>query len=145
MAENAPQNLGNHARYDPIFHFFALPVVILTVIAAVVHVVQRPSWFAGWLIIFSVAIVVITIKARGYALKVQDRLIRLEERERLYTLLGDSLRARIEELTEAQLVGLRFASDGEIPGLVQETLAKNLSKADIKKRIKSWRPDYFRA
>jgi hypothetical protein len=54
------------------------------------------------------------------------------------------LRARIGELSEAQLVGLRFASDAELPGLVEETLAKKLSRAQIKKSIKVWRPDYFR-
>jgi hypothetical protein len=144
MAENAPQDLANHARYDPLFHFFALPVVGLTVIAALIHAVQRPSWFSGWLVLFSIAIVVVTIKARSYALRVQDRLIRLEERERIVSLLAERLRPRVAELTEGQLIGLRFASDGEIPALVEETLAKQLSKADIKKRIKNWRPDSFR-
>jgi hypothetical protein len=75
---------------------------------------------------------------------VQDRLIRLEERERLASLLPEPLRLRLGELREGQLVGLRFCCDGEIPGLVQETLTKNLSQADIKKAIKVWRADNFR-
>ena len=84
------------------------------------------------------------MKARLYATKLQDRIIRMEERQRLYGLLPETLRTRIGELSEGQLVGLRFASDAELPGLVEETLAKKLSRAQIKKSIKVWRPDYFR-
>jgi hypothetical protein len=144
MAEKVPQNLANHARFDPLFHFFALPVVMLTVIVAVVHLVQRRNWFSAWLVVFVVAMVIVTLRARLYALKVQDRLIRLEERERIAGLVSEPLRSRIGELTESQLIGLRFASDAEIPALVQETLNKKLSRSDIKKAIKNWRPDYFR-
>jgi hypothetical protein len=144
MSEKAPQTLANHARFDPAYHFFALPVIALTVIAAMVHLVQHPSWFNGWIVLFVIAVATLALKARFYALKVQDRIIRLEERERLAGLLVDPLRSRIRELTEGQLVALRFACDTEVSSLTQETLSKNLSKADIKKSIKSWRPDYFR-
>lgn len=126
------------------FHFFALPVALLTVMVTVVHCLHRRNWFSEWLVIFSIAVVVLTFKARLYAIKVQDRAIRLEERERLARLLSDPLRSRIGELSPSQLIGLRFASDGEIPVLVEETLARKLSKADIKKSIKVWRPDDFR-
>jgi hypothetical protein len=144
MAHPVPQTYSNHARWDPPFHFFALPVILFTVIAAIVHCVQRPSWFSAWLILFSAAIVVVTVKSRFYSLKAQDRIIRLEERLRLTGLLADPLRGRIGDLTESQLVGLRFACDAETPGLVEESLSKKLSQSDIKKAIKVWRPDYFR-
>lgn len=144
MAEKVQQNLANHARFDPLFHFVALPVVFLTVIVAIVHFVQRRSFFSAWLVVFVIAMVIVTVRARMNALKVQDRLIRLEERERIAGLVSEPLRSRIAELTESQLIGLRFASDAEIPGLVKETLDKKLSRADIKKAIKNWRPDYFR-
>jgi hypothetical protein len=144
MANPVPQSYANHTRWDPPFHFFALPVILLTVIAAIVHCVQRPSWFSAWLVLFSIAIVVLAVKSRFYALKAQDRIIRLEERERLLALLNVPLRNRIAELTEAQLVGLRFACDAEIPGLVEESIGNKLSQADIKKAIKVWRADYFR-
>jgi uncharacterized protein DUF6526 len=144
MANPVPQNYANHTRWDPPFHFFALPVILLTVIAAIVHCVQRPSWFSGWLIVFSMAIVVVTVKARLYALKTQDRIIRLEERERLLSLLTDPWRSRVGELSEAQLISLRFACDAEIPALIEASLAKKLSQRDIKKSIKVWRADDFR-
>jgi len=144
MANPVPQTYANHTRWDPPYHFFALPIILLTVIAAIVHCVQRPSWFSAWLVLFSIAVVVLAIKARFYALKAQDRLIRLEERERLLALLTDPLRGRIGELTESQLIGLRFACDSEIPALVEESITKKLSQGDIKKAIKIWRADYFR-
>lgn len=144
MAEKMPQNLANHIRLDPPFHFFVLPVTALTVIAAVVHVVERPSWFAGWLVIFATAMVVLALRARQYALKVQDRVIRLEERLRLGGLLPETVRFRIGDLSEAQLIGLRFASDAEVPAIVQQTLQNQLSKTEIKKAVKAWRPDYWR-
>jgi hypothetical protein len=144
MAEKVPQSLANHARFDPPFHFFALPVVFLTVIVAIVHFMQRRNFFSAWLVVFVIAMVIVTVRARMNALRVQDRLIRLEERERIAGLVSETLRPRIAELTEGQLIGLRFASDAEIPALVQETLNKKLSRSDIKKAIKNWRPDYFR-
>jgi len=144
MANPVPQNYANHTRWDPPFHFFALPVILLTVIAAIVHCVQRPTWFSGWLVLVSTAILIVTVKARLYALKAQDRIIRLEERERIVSLLADPLRSRVGELTEGQLIGLRFACDAEIPVLVEASLAKKLSQNDIKKSIKVWRADDFR-
>jgi len=144
MASPVTQNYANHVRFDPLFHFFALPVVGLTVIAAIVHAVQRPSLFSIWLVVFSAAVVVVTLKARLYALRVQDRLIRLEERERLEKLLTGPLRSRIAELTERQLIALRFCCDAELQGLVQQTVEKNLASPDIKKSVQVWRPDFFR-
>jgi hypothetical protein len=81
---------------------------------------------------------------RGYALKVQDRLIRLEEGLRMARILPEDLKARIPELKPDQCVGLRFASEGELADLVRQALAENLGSEAIKKRIKVWRPDEFR-
>jgi hypothetical protein len=144
MAEKVPQSLSNHTRFDPPFHFFVLPVFAITVIIAIVHLVQYPSLHAAWLVVFMLAATVAAVKTRTYALKVQDRVIRLEERLRLAILVDKPLRTRIVELTESQLVGLRFASDAELPGLAARALSEKLSKAEIKKAITQWRPDYWR-
>jgi Family of unknown function (DUF6526) len=151
MAEKVPQTFANHTRFDPAFHFFALPVLLLGLLLALVHFFAhitegdfRDHFHAFLLIVLAIALLVLALKERAYALKVQDRVIRLEERLRLAMLLPEPLRARIPELTEAQLAGLRFASDGEIPKLVERTLKEKLSRADIKKAIQNWRGDYWR-
>lgn len=144
MAEKVPQSLSNHTRFDPPFHFFVLPVFAITVIVAVVHAVRYPSLHAVWLVVFILAATVAVVKARTYALRVQDRIIRLEERLRLAILLDKSLRAHMTELSESQLVGLRFASDAELPALAARALSEKLSRAEIKKAVTQWRPDYWR-
>ncbi|MBZ5685679.1 MAG: DUF6526 family protein [Acidobacteriia bacterium] len=96
------------------------------------------------LILLAVAMLTLVLKVRLYALKVQDRIIRLEERLRLTQLLSEPLRSRIPELTEGQLIGLRFASDAEVPKLVERALSEKLQRKDIKKAIQNWRPDYWR-
>jgi Family of unknown function (DUF6526) len=144
MSENAPQAFANHARLDPPFHFFLFPVTAITLLVTLWNLIQHPSPLAAWLVVVLLAAVVLVLKCRLYALKAQDRVIRLEERLRLSTLLPESLRPRIVELTESQLIALRFASDAEIPSLVEKTLSGKLSAAEIKKAIVNWRPDYFR-
>jgi Family of unknown function (DUF6526) len=144
MAENTPQSFANHTRYDPAFHFFILPVFALTVVWSVAHLVRHPGLHAAGLFVFLTAAAVAAFKTRTNSLKVQDRVIRLEERLRLAALLPEPLRSRIPELTEDQLVALRFASDGEVSKLVERALNEKLSRADIKKSIQNWRPDYWR-
>jgi len=144
MADLVSQNFSNHTRYDPPFHFFVLPVLVITLIATIVQLIRWPSLNSAWIVVFMVAAVVALFKIRLYALKVQDRVIRLEERLRLATLLDESLRPRIGEFTESQLVGLRFASDAELPALAARALSEKLSRDEIKKAVQQWRPDYWR-
>jgi hypothetical protein len=151
MAETKPQNLANHTRWDPPFHFYILPIFALALILTLVHFFAhithgdlRDHIHAFLMILLAVAFLMLMFKVRLYSLKVQDRVIRLEERLRLTQLLSEPLRSRIPELTEDQLCGLRFASDAEIPKLVERTLKENLKRADIKKAIQNWRPDYWR-
>jgi hypothetical protein len=144
MAEKVPQSFSNHTRFDPPFHFFVLPVFAITVIIAIVHLVRYPGLHSAWLVVFAVAATLAVLKARQYALKVQDRVIRLEERLRLAILLDKPLRARMGELSESQLVGLRFASDAELPALAARALSEKLSRVEIKKAVSQWRPDYWR-
>ncbi len=144
MAEKSPQTLANHARFDPPFHFFVLPVFLITFLASIVFLVRHPSIHSGWLVVLSFAALLAMFKIRQNALKVQDRVIRLEERLRLASLLPETQRHQIEQLSEGQLIGLRFASDQEVPALVARAVAERLSRADIKKAILIWRPDYWR-
>ena len=144
MAERSPQTLANHVRIDPPFHYFVLPVFAISWIVSIVFVIRYPGLFHIWVAIFNTALVVATVRFRQYALKMQDRVIRLEERLRLASVLPDSLRPQIVKLSERQLIALRFASDQEVATLVEQTLSANLSSADIKKSIKNWRPDYWR-
>ena len=141
------QSYAHHTRWDPLFHFFAIPVFAIAVIWSIVRLFrhfQLHPISSVLLVILLIAALVVVLKSRLNALKVQDRVIRLEERLRLASVLPQPLRSRIPELTEAQLIGLRFASDGELPGLVERALNEKLSQDDIKKSIKSWRPDNFR-
>jgi hypothetical protein len=144
MANASPQNLSNYKRYDPLFHFFVLPVFAISLIAAIVHLVRRPGLHSAWFVVVLIAAMVAIFKIRLYALKVQDRVIRLEERLRLASLLDPALRPRIAELTVSQLIALRFASDGELPALAARALNEKLAAPEIKKAIRQWRPDDWR-
>jgi hypothetical protein len=144
MAEPSPQTLANHVRLDPPFHYFLLPVFAISWILSVVFLVRHPGFLHFWIVIFNTALIVAVIRFRQYALKVQDRVIRLEERLRLASLLPDSQRPKIAKLSEGQFIALRFASDAEVAALVERTVSANLAPADIKKAIKNWRPDYWR-
>ena len=151
MAETKPQTLANHTRWDPPFHFFVIPIFVLGLILSLVHFFAhitesdvREHVHAVLLILLAVAFLVLAFKERLYALKVQDRVIRLEEQLRLMRLLPEPLRSRIPELTEGQLCGLRFASDAELPKLAERAMNEKLSRADIKKAVQNWRPDYWR-
>lgn len=138
------QTYSNHTRFDPPFHFFVIPVFAITLILAIVHLVRRPGLHSVWMLVAMAAAVVAVFKIRLYALKVQDRVIRLEERMRLATLLDESMRPRIREFTESQLIGLRFASDAELPALAARALSEKLSRDEIKKAVQQWRPDDWR-
>ncbi len=147
MAEKSQieaQNFVNHKRNDPPFHFFMVPVAIISVIAAIVQLVRFPSLASAWLLVVAIAATVAVFKIRLYALRVQDRVIRLEERLRLVSVLPEPLRSRIGELSGSQLIALRFAPDAELAGLVDQILQKKLERNEIKKAVVSWRADYSR-
>jgi len=151
VSQNAPQTYANHTRFDPLFHFFLAPVFILGLVLSLVHFFYhfresdfRDNFHSFLLVVLAIAVFTLVFKVRLYSLKVQDRIIRLEERLRLTQLLSEPLRSRIPELTEDQMVGLRFASDAEVPNLVERALNEKLKRREIKKAIQNWRPDYWR-
>jgi hypothetical protein len=144
MADTKPQSYANHARLDPPFHFFLGPLLIISVIVSIISLVRHPGLDSTLWLLLAVGLFFTAGKARSYALKDQDRIIRLEERLRLAMLLPEAAKPRIAELTEPQLVALRFASDAELPALAMRALNEGLDKKQIKTSIQSWRADNFR-
>ena len=139
------QSFKNHGKFVPLYHFFALPVLLINV------GVQLYWWIKlGFAHFFSVlmaaALFLGVLYARLFALRVQDRLIRMEEKLRYERVLSEELRWRADELTVDQFVSLRFASDEELPQLMRKVLDDKLTERKaIKALIKNWRPDYLRA
>lgn len=145
MAEPA-QNYKNHAKTVPLFHFVAFPLLFANLVWAVWRVAQAPSVDTIIATGTAVALVLVFFFARLFALKVQDRVIRLEMRLRLRELLPIGLHPRIVDFTPEQLVALRFASDAELPDLAQAVLRDHItSKKTIKLMIKDWNADHLRA
>ena len=144
MADATTQSFANHTRLDPPFHLFLLPLGLVAIILSVIRIIRDPSIGSILLVVLAIGFVMIAAKTRAYALKVQDRVIRLEERLRLAMVMPEAGRARIGELTESQLIALRFASDAELPGLAMRALNEGLTSKQIKTAIQSWRGDYFR-
>jgi hypothetical protein len=144
MSKSEPQNLKNHTRFDPPFHFGLLLVLVANLVFAVFHVLHHRDIASAWFLVLSITAIIVIGKLRQYPLKVQDRVIRLEERLRLQALAPEEWHAQICRLTEDQLIGLRFASDDEVVELAKKALEENLSRKAIKERIKNWRADNFR-
>ena len=143
----AEQNFANHTKMVPLFHYFVLPVLILNFAWSIRHWVKAGFSLDAFIgILTAVAIVMLAFFARIFALSVQDRVIRLEERLRFEKLLPPDLRARIDEFTRGQLVALRFASDAELPALARKVLDERQTDAKtIKQMVRNWRADYLRA
>ncbi len=138
------QNLKNHSRTDPMFHGFLFIGALILLGFAIYGLIKEPNVLGAVRVFAVLWAIVLMFKVRLYALKVQDRVIRLEERLRLAELLPGALQSRIVELDEPQLIALRFASDGEVAALVQQTLDGKWDGKQIKGAVKVWRPDFFR-
>jgi hypothetical protein len=143
MAEKL-QTRSNHARFDPGFHAVLLGGLFLISIGAIVQLIRVPALLSVLFLLLTVMLIWAALKTRTYALKVQDRVIRLEERLRLSALAPPGFEARIGQLSESQLIALRFASDAEVATLAERALAEKLSNKQIKDAIRDWRPDYWR-
>ncbi len=144
MSKTSTQSLKSHARLDPPYHVVLGFILLVNLIYSIVHMVRHLSFGSGWFVVLSLAVIILYARLRQYPLKVQDRVIRLEERLRLQALAPAEWRPQIQHLTEDQLIALRFAPDEEVVGLAQQALAENLSRKQIKERIRNWRPDEWR-
>jgi hypothetical protein len=147
MSKSSQQSLKNHGRLDPAFHFVLFFVLVANLFFAIFHLAYH--WAdsriaSGWFLVLSLAVFIPFFKLRTYPLKVQDRVIRLEERLRLQALAPREWHSQIYRLTEDQLIGLRFAADDEVVELAKQALEGNLTRKEIKERIQSWRADNWR-
>jgi hypothetical protein len=141
-----PQNYANHRRYFSLYHSVALPIFIVNMFVTLIGAVRHPSLLSAWSFVVATAFVVGLVASRTSTIIVQNRVIGLEMRLRLATILPVELCQRIPELHLKQLVGLRFAGDAELPGLVERCLRGELPTADsVKRAVQQWRPDFVRA
>jgi hypothetical protein len=144
MSKPERQSFKSHARFDPLYHFFLAWIFLANLVIAVVYAVHHFCFYSAWLVVISVAAFLTLFKLRLYPLRVQDRVIRLEERLRLQALAPAEWHTQIYRLSEDQLIGLRFASDDEVVELAKQALEHNWNRKQIKERITSWRPDNWR-
>jgi len=144
MSKSDPQSLKNHGRLDPWFHVVTFFVLIVNLVVSIFFLFHHLSFYSGWLVLLSLVVFVPFFMIRVYPLKVQDRVIRLEERMRLQALAPSEWHTQIYRLSEDQLIGLRFAADDEVVELAKQALEHNLNRKQIKERIKDWRPDNWR-
>jgi hypothetical protein len=140
------QNYAQHTRVDPLFHRILLPVLLLTLIGACVNLVKsfddhERLYSAALIVVLTICLMIAALYARVYPLKAQDRAIRAEENLRHFAMTGKLLDPRI---TVKQVVALRFASDGEFVALAARAANESLPPGEIKKAIKTWRPDEYR-
>jgi hypothetical protein len=146
MEKSYNQSFQNHTRLVPTFHFVVFGIFAVNLIYQVYSAIRYPSFAALMTALMAVAFVLLFFHARLFALAVQDRVIRLEERLRMERLLPAELKPRIGEFTVSQLVALRFASDAELPELARKVLDEKIAERKaIKGLVKTWRPDFLRA
>ena len=135
------------AAYNPLTHFTLMPIFLGSFLLAIYltlwHRADNPVLYP-WMIVLSLALILLNVQTRLYTLRIQDRVIRLEERLRLATLLPREELVQVLPLTTGQLIGLRFASDAELPALARRAVDENLSQAAIKEAVQVWRPDNAR-
>ena len=141
---SAPQSYKNHGRMDPMFHYFLVPVLLANIAVSIIWFVRHHAahrHIAPWFILMSVVLLCMVGLTRHYALKAQDRTIRLEERLRLASLVSPSELVELDSLTMRQYIALRFASNPELPALARRAIRENLTAKQIKQSISVWRPD----
>jgi|SRR5579872_260539 len=146
MPNNTPQSFKNHARLVPGFHFVALPLIMVYLVWSIVVLVRHPDESSVRELIVAVALMLVALFARQFAVTVQDRVIRLEMHMRIREICPPDLAARVREFTPSQLVALRFASDAELPVLARKVLDDKIAdRKAIKMMIKDWQADHLRA
>src|SRR5712671_6789286 len=124
------QNYAHHAKFVTPFHRILIPLAALTLIGSIVNLFlsfgdHSRLYNASLITALAAALLLVAFLARIFPLKAQDRVIRAEENLRHYVLTGKLLDPR---LTVKQIVGLRFASDGEFLELAKKAADEGLSQ-----------------
>lgn len=142
-----PQSYSNHVFFYPAHHFAFLPIsAILTIVAgyrAWAHPESREMWIGFTAVLFLITWLAVMLR-QHYALGLQNRIVRVEMRQRYYELTGKRFEPLESQLGFGQIAALRFAPDEELEGLLEAALREKLSGKDIKQKIKNWKGDYFR-
>ena len=142
-----PQSYKNHTRWDPPFHFFVMPMLLLNLIFAIYATIHSWPFYKHthpWWVVMSIVFIMMAGNSRASALRAQDRVIRLEEQLRLADLLPEDELGLIDALKLRQFVGLRFASDAEVAALARRAVSENLTEKQIKENVTHWRTDNHR-
>ena len=141
------QNYKNHVRYYPPHHFVFYPVLIILLGLSIYYISKYEEQALVWTFIalafFMIGYVAFMLR-QHYGLNNQNRIVRLELRFRYYVLTGRRLESFEDILSQGQLFALRFASDEELPVLVQRAVKENITPDEIKKSIVNWLPDHMR-
>ena len=136
------QNFNNHRRLYPAHHFILIPLLMTLFIWSITHFVQNGFTFPNfYFLLGSFILVLLALISRTYALKMQNRIIRIEMRFRYFELTGKSFSEKEKQLKLGQIIALRFASDEELTNLTEKAISENLMPTEIKKAIKNWLPD----
>ena len=139
------QNYDNHRKFVKGFHGVAFGILAVNFFYSLYVAVTAFSVASVIALLLAIGLIMVMLYARLFALGAQDRVIRLEERLRLQAILPPEQKDTIDKLTTAQLIALRFASDGEVGALAATVIAEGIEDRDeIKKRVTNWRPDHQR-
>jgi len=140
------QNYKNHLRLNPAHHFFLIPIVLTLFIWSIVYFFQSENSISEKIIfiLFSIGLFTVSMITRVYALKNQDRIIRLEMRQRYFELTGKSFNEKEKQLRLGQIIALRFASNTELIKLIEKSISENLTNKEIKLAVKDWQADTHR-
>ncbi|MGY6560537.1 MAG: DUF6526 family protein [Luteibaculaceae bacterium] len=138
------QNFKNHLRFNPLHHFIIIPIALGLLVYGLVRLFQAPTFDNAIFVLVKFLLVCIAMIARLYALKTQDRLIRLEMRQRYFELSGKRFAEVEKKLRLSQIIALRFADDAQLLELIDKAMAEGLSATEIKKQVKNWQADTLR-
>lgn len=141
-----PQTYANHAQYTPLYHFFTSPLALIFLVWSITRFFNDPTYDTGYFLVGALALFGAVSVARLSPLRAQDRIIRLEEQLRYQRVLPAALAEKaVATFSPRHYIALRFASDAELPALVETVIANPAVKGkELKQQVRNWRADYFR-